>query len=139
MQALMKMERHAKAASILGHLVEKRPNIDRFQLDYAATLFVLGRDGEAEWVFQNVRQREHLPAAVRRNVENYLMRIRARQRCRLDLDLGFWHDSNVNNVPEIETVDVDPHGRSLDLQVSRRLSLTRRSSERTGACRSAPA
>ena len=109
-QALLKMRRYGAAAALLARLAEERPEVDRFQLDYAAALFALGRDDEAEAVFRDVRRRERLPPPVRRNVEDFLERIRARQRWRIDLDVGFWHDGNVNNAPERETVEVPLFG-----------------------------
>lgn len=117
-QALLKMRRHGAAASVLARLAEERPEVDRFQLDYAAALFALGRDDEAEAVFRDVRRREHLPPPVRRNVEDFLERIRARQRWRIDLDVGFWRDGNVNNAPEQETVEVPLFGGAFPITLS---------------------
>ncbi len=105
-QALLQTGRYAAAAQILGQLSTERPDTDRFQLDYAAALFALGRDDAAKAVFRDVLRRERLPPTVRRNVEGFLERIRDRQRWRVDLDIGFWHDNNVNNASERETVDV---------------------------------
>ena len=119
-QALLRMRRYAEAAAILGQLAGERPDIDRFRLDHAAALFALGRDDEAGAVFRDVRRQEHLPPAVRRNVEHFLMRIRARQRWRIDLDMGFWRDDNVNNAPERETVDVPLFGRTLPIKLDER-------------------
>ena len=119
-RALLKMRRYAEAAVILGQLAEARPDVDRLPLDYAAALFALRRDDEAEAVFQNVRRREDLPSAVRRNVEGFLELIRARQRWRIDLDVGFWRDDNVNNAPEHETVDVPLFGGVLPITLDER-------------------
>ena len=119
-QALLRMRRPAEAAAILGLLVESRPEVDRFQLDYAAALFALGRDDEARAVFRKVRRRESLPPVVRSNVERYLERIRARQRLQIDLDLGFWRDDNVNNAPERETVQVPLFGARLPFRLNER-------------------
>ena len=119
-QALLRMRRPAEAATILGQLAESRPEVDRFQLDYAAALFALGRDDEAGAVFRAARRRESLPPAVRSNVERYLERIRARQRLQIDLDMGFWHDGNVNNAPERETVEVPLFGTRLPFRLNER-------------------
>ena len=105
-QALLKMRHHAEAAVILGRLAEERPKIVRFRLDYARALFALRHDEEADTVFRNLRREYDLPLVVRRNVERFLERIRARQRLKTDLDLIFWHDSNVNNAPERASVEV---------------------------------
>ena len=105
-QALLAMRRYGPAAAILGRLAEERPETHRIRLDYAAALFALGRDDEAEALFREVWRREDLPPAVRRNVERFLEDLRARQRLQIDFDAGLWSDDNVNNAPEIETVEV---------------------------------
>ena len=109
-QALLSMGRRVEAAAILGQLAQERPDLDRVRLDYAAILFTLGRDAEARAVFQEIRRKEGLPPAVRRNVERFLEYIRARQRLRIDLDFGFWHNNNVNNASEREAVAVPQLG-----------------------------
>ena len=109
-QSLIASGRYARAARLLGRLARERPDLDRVQLDYAAVLFVLGRDGEAEEIFRAVRRREGLPEPVRRNVEAFLERIRARKSMRIDLDLGLWRDGNVNGASEYETVEIPIFG-----------------------------
>ncbi len=109
-QAYLKMRRFGAAEAVLRRLAEEHPDIDRFRLDHAAALYALGRDDEAGAMFWTLRRRENLPPTVRRNVEKYLERIRSRQRWRVDLDLGAWHDNNVNNAPERETVEVPLFG-----------------------------
>jgi len=109
-QALIKMGHHAQAAALLGKLAEERPDLDRVRLDLAASLFALGRDEEAGEVFREIWRKDDLPPAVRRNVERFLERIRARQGLRVDFDVGFWWDDNVNNAPERETVEVPALG-----------------------------
>ena len=109
-QALLKMGRPAHAAVILGQLAVERPELDRVRLDYASTLFALGHDEHAESIFRELRSKETLPAPVRRNVEGFLERIRARQRFQVNVDLGFWRDNNVNHAPEQDTVQVPIFG-----------------------------
>ena len=117
-QALMRLRRHEEAAVILAKLVAEQPAEDRFVLDYAATLFALGLDDDARAVFRKVRSERELPPVVRRNVERFLERIRARQPLRIDFDLGFWHDNNVNNAPERETVEVPVFGAPLSFTLN---------------------
>ena len=117
-QALMRLRRFEEAAIILGRLVAEQPAVDRFGLDHAAALFALGRDDDARAVFRTMRSERDLPPAVRRNVERFLERIRARQPLRIDLDFGFWHDDNVNNAPERETVEVPVFGRVLEIRLN---------------------
>ena len=109
-QALLKMGRTAHAAVILGQLAVERPELDRVRLDYASTLFTLGHDEHAGNIFRELRSKENLPAPVRRNVEGFLERIRARQRFQVNFDLGFWRDNNVNHAPEQDTVQVPIFG-----------------------------
>ena len=112
-QAHLRLRRYEEAASILRELVRERPSIHRFQLDYAAALFALGRNEEARKIFLEVRRNPDLPSAVRRNVERFLQQILSQQRFRVDLDWGFWRDDNVNNAPEIETVTIPVLGQRL--------------------------
>ena len=109
-QALLKMGRPAHAAVILGQLAVERPELDRVRLDYASTLFTLGHDEHAGNIFRELRGKENLPAPVRRNVEGFLERIRARQRFQVNFDFGFWRDSNVNHAPEQDSVEVPIFG-----------------------------
>ena len=109
-QALLKMGRPAHAAVILGQLTAERPELNRVRLDYAATLFTLGHDEHAETLFRELRREDDLPAPVRRNVENFLERIRARQKFQVNFDFGFWRDNNVNHAPEQDTVQVPIFG-----------------------------
>lgn len=118
-QALLRMARFAEAAEILARLAEEQPESDRVQLDYAAALFALGRDEEAAAIFREMRRRD-LPPMVRRNVEGFLERIHARQRLRIDLDMGFWRDDNVNNAAERETVEAPIFGTLLPLTLDER-------------------
>jgi len=105
-QALLRMGQPREAAAILGRLAGEHPEIDRVQLDYAASLFAIGRDEEAEGLFREMWRKEGLPPPVRRNVERFLERIRARRSLQVDFDVGLWPDDNVNNAPERDTVEV---------------------------------
>ena len=105
-QALLKMGRPAHAAVILGQLAAEQPELNRVRLDFASTLFTLGHDEQAETIFRELRRKDDLPAQVRRNVEGFLERIRARQRFQVNFDFGFWRDNNVNHAPEQESVQV---------------------------------
>ena len=95
-QALLAGGHYAQAAGVLGKLAEDRPELDRVSLDHAAVLFTLGRDDEADAVFRDMLRKEHLTPTTRRAIEEYLQRIRVRQRWLFDFDVGFWRDDNVN-------------------------------------------
>ena len=109
-QALLAGGHYAQAAQLLGRFAEDRPDLDLVRLEYAATLFALGRDDKAGEIFRDIRRKKDLPPPVQRNVDGFLERIRARQRWRLDFDMGFWRDDNVNNAPESETVAIPAFG-----------------------------
>ena len=109
-QALIADGHLAQAAVMLERLAEERPELDRVRLDRAALLFTLGRDNEADAIFRDIRRSESVSRATRRRVEQYLARIRARQRWQLDFDVGFWRDDNVNNATEDETVAIPAFG-----------------------------
>lgn len=109
-QALMAGGRLAQAERVLARLAEERPDNLRVRLDRAAVLFALGRDDEAGALFREVRRRADLPPDARRRVEGLLARILARQRLRVDLDLGLWYDGNVNNAAEADTVAIPAFG-----------------------------
>ena len=109
-QALLAGGHYAQAAGVLGKLAEDRPELDRVSLDHAAVLFTLGRDDEADAVFRDMLRKEHLTPTTRRAIEEYLQRIRVRQRWLFDFDVGFWRDDNVNNAPENETVAIPALG-----------------------------
>ena len=109
-RALLAGGHYSQAAHVLRRLAEDRPGLDRIILDYAEVLFVLGRDEESEEAFRGILAKDELPLPVRRNVEGFLERIRARQRLRYDFDVGFWHDDNVNHAPDDETVAIPALG-----------------------------
>ena len=83
-------------------------------------LFRLGRDDEAREIFLAVRRKPDLPATVRRNVEDYLERIRSRDPLHIGLDFGLWHDRNINNASEAETVEIPVFGTRLPFRLNER-------------------
>ena len=109
-QALLQLGRHAQAALVLESPAESRPDLDQVRLDHAAVLFALGRDDEADAIFREMLRKRRLSPEIRRVIEDYLRRIRARQRWKLDFDVGVWHDDNVNNVTEDETAAIPAFG-----------------------------
>ena len=109
-QALLAGGRFAQAERVLARIAEERPDNLRVRLDRALALFALGRYDEAGALFREVRRQPDLPADARRKVEEFLSDILARQRLRVDLDLGLWYDGNVNNAPEVDTVQFPVFG-----------------------------
>ncbi len=118
-QALLTGGRHAQAERVLARLAEERPDNLRVRLDRALALFALRRDDEAGALFREARRAPELPDDARRKVEVFLSRILARQRLRVDLDLGLWRDGNVNNAPEVDTVRFPAFG-NLEFRLNER-------------------
>ena len=109
-QVLLRMNHLAVATQILGVVAVRRPLVDRIQLDYAVLLFALGKDDAARTTLFDLRRRQSLSDTQRRNVESILEQIRNRQSVKLEFDVGFWQDDNVNNAPEDETAPIPALG-----------------------------
>ena len=118
-QALMAGGRYAQAEQVLARLAREQPDNLRVRLDRAAALFALGRDDEAGQLFREARRAPDLPPAVKRRVEGFLGSILARQRLRVDFDLGLWHDRNVNNAAEVGTLTIPALG-NLEFELDQR-------------------
>lgn len=108
-QAHMGLGNRVKATQILGQLAKEYPQVDRLQLDYAAMLYTLGRDEEADVIFREVREKD-LPEQVQRNVERFLERIHRRKSLLVDYDFSVWKDDNVNNAAEVDHVEIPLFG-----------------------------
>ena len=119
-QELMRAGRFAEAEPVLRWIRRTRPGLVRVQLDHALVLFRLGRDDEAREIFLSVRREPGLPAQVRRNVEDYLERIRSRDPLQIGLDFGLWRDANINNASEAETVEIPVFGTRLPFRLNER-------------------
>ena len=119
-QEHMRAGRFDKAAPILQWILRTQPELVRVQLDYALVLFRLGRDDEAREIFLAVRRKPDLPFAVRRNVEDFLQRIRDREPLQFGFDFGLWRDENINNASEAETIDIPVFGTTLPFTLNER-------------------
>lgn len=109
-QAHMGLGNREKAMQILGRLAKEYPQVDRLQLDYAAMLYSVGRDEEADAIFREIREKENLPEPVKRNVEKFLERIHQRKSLLIDYDFSVWKDDNVNNATEVDEVEIPLFG-----------------------------
>ena len=98
------------ATQILGRLAKEYPQVDRLQLDYAAMLYSMGRDEEADEIFREIREKKNLPEPVKRNVEKFLERIHRRKSLLIDYDFSVWKDDNVNNATEVDEVEIPLFG-----------------------------
>ena len=119
-QEHMRAGRFEQAVQTLRWILRTRPGLVRVQLDHALVLFRLGRDDEARKIFLSIRRKPDLPAPVRRNVEDFLERIRAREPLQIGFDFGLWPDKNINNASEAETVDVPIFGTTLPFTINER-------------------
>ena len=109
-QALLAGGRLPQAERVLARLAREWPDNLRLRLDRAAVLFAMGRDDEADGLFRAARRAPDLPPEARRKTEEFLGRILARRRLRVDLDLGLGRDSNVNNAADVGTVAIPAFG-----------------------------
>lgn len=91
-------------------VVAESPVEIRKRLDYAASLFMQGRDAEAKEIFLVIHANPRVPIQVRRNIEEFLIRLRQRQPLRFDFNLKYWRDANVNNAAEIENISIPYFG-----------------------------
>ena len=105
-QAHMGLGDREMATRILGQLAQRHPQVDRLKLDYAAMLYSLGRDEEADAIFREIREKKKLPEPVRSNVEKFLQRIYQRKSLLIDYDISVWKDNNVNNAAEVDQVEI---------------------------------
>ena len=111
--ALLRLGLAAEAEAVLAPLAARYPGAGRVQLDHAFALFLLRRDEEARSILRRVGRATISRKPVRRNIEDLLAEIRARAKLRVDLDVSLWHDTNVNNAPEIETIGIPFGGSTL--------------------------
>ena len=109
-QAHMGLGNRKMATRILGRLAKEYPQVDRLQLDYAAMLYAVGRDEEADAIFREIREKKDLPEPVQRNVERFLERIHRRKSLLIDYDFSVWKDDNVNNATEVDEVEIPLFG-----------------------------
>lgn len=109
-QAYRGLGNREMAARLLGRLAKEYPKVARLQLDYAAMLYSVGRDEEADAIFRDIREKKDLPKPVQRNVEKFLERIHRRKSLLIDYDLSVWKDDNINNAAEIEQVEIPLYG-----------------------------
>lgn len=109
-QAHMGLGNREMATRILGRLAKEYPQVDRLQLDYAAMLYSMGRDEEADAIFREIREKKDLPEPVQRNVEKFLERIHRRKSLLIDYDFSVWKDDNVNNATEVDQVEIPLFG-----------------------------
>lgn len=109
-QAHMGLGNRKAATQILGRLAKEYPQVDRLQLDYAAMLYAVGRDEEADAIFRDVREKNNVPTPVKRNIEKFLEGIHRRKSLLIDYELGVWKDDNVNNATEVDEVEIPLFG-----------------------------
>lgn len=108
--------RHAE--NVFRRILDRDPKLLRVRLELARTLYMQGRDEQADYHFR-LASAEHPTAPVIRNILRFREAIRARRSWRLNMDIGFAPDSNINSATDKETVDIyglpfrlDPGARS---------------------------
>lgn len=85
--------------------LEHAPNATRIRLELARTLFLAGKDEDAEYHFKlAIAQRP--PEAVIANIARYREAIRARRAWRFNVNFAVAPDSNINSGTDKERVDI---------------------------------
>ena len=93
------------AEAIFRAILDRNPRLLRVRLELARTLFMEKRDEQADYHFR-LAAGEQPSAAVLRNITRFREAIRARRAWRLNFDIGFAPDSNINSATDKESVDV---------------------------------
>ena len=85
--------------------LEREPNATRIRLELARTLFLAGKDEDAEYHFK-LAIAQKPPEAVIANIIRYREAIRARRAWRFNVNFGVAPDSNINSATDKEHVDI---------------------------------
>ena len=108
--------RHAEA--MFHRILDRDPRLVRVRLELARTLYMEGKDEQADYHFR-LAASEHPSAVVLRNILRFREAIRARRSWSFSFNFGFAPDSNINSATDKETVDIyglpfqlDPTGRA---------------------------
>ena len=98
---------YARAEAIFRQILDRQPNLLRVRLELARTLYMEGKDEQADYHFR-LAAGERPSDPVLRNILRFRQAIRSRRSWRFDFDFGFAPDSNINSATDKETVDI--HG-----------------------------
>lgn len=86
-------------------ILDRDPRLLRVRLELARTLFMEGKDDQADYHFR-LASAEQPPAQVSRNIVKFREAIRARRSWRFNVDFGFAPDSNINSATDKQAVDI---------------------------------
>ncbi|MDB5708136.1 MAG: hypothetical protein JWL96_206 [Sphingomonas bacterium] len=105
LQGLIAMEAHDYAAAVrhFRRLLVREPKTVRARLEIGRAYFMLGDYGNAERQFLFARAGK-LPPTVRKNIDRFLIAIRARKRFSVSVSLTLATDSNRNAGPTTDSV-----------------------------------
>ena len=119
-----KLGKFNKALNIYILMLQKNPANNRVKLELAMTYYKLGDFKRANDLFKNVLQDKNLPQNVRKNIENLLVNLNAKQDIKSDhffntmLSVGYGYDSNVKNNTDDKYVYLGRLPLELDSKVS---------------------
>ena len=96
-----------RAEEMFRGILDRDPRLLRVRLELARALYMQNEDEQADYHF-GLAATGHPPALVMRNILRFREAIRARRSWRLNFDIGFAPDSNVNSATDKDTIDI--HG-----------------------------
>jgi hypothetical protein len=109
---------YRRAEAMFHRILDRDPRLVRVRLELARTLYMEGKDEQADYHFR-LAAADRPPEAVLRNILRFRDAIRARRSWTFNVDFGFTPDSNINAATDKETVDIyglpfqlDPTGRA---------------------------
>ncbi|MDF7775676.1 surface lipoprotein assembly modifier [Sphingomonas sp. AOB5] len=111
---------HATAAEFYKEILSDDPGQTRVRLELGRELLAMGHTASADKQFKIAAQDDDLPEDVARTIRSVRDVIRARRAWRLDIDLGFAPDSNINNATASDTVTILWGGIPLPLTLDQR-------------------
>jgi hypothetical protein len=96
----------ASAANTFKNILADDPNQTRVRLELARAMLAMGQMSSADRQFKLAEQDGDLPPDVAQAIRGARAVIRSRRAWRLDFDVGFAPDSNINNATGADTINV---------------------------------
>ncbi|WBH16833.1 porin family protein [Sphingomonas radiodurans] len=97
---------HAGAVQFYEAILADDPNQTRVRIELGKAMLALGKPASADRQFKYAAQDDELPADVAQSIRGVRDIIRANKSWRVNVNLGFAPDSNINSATSAETVTV---------------------------------
>ena len=108
---------HAGAIGFYEAILADDPSQTRVRLELGKSMFALGRTASADRQFKFAAQDDELPADLAQSIRSVRDVIRANKAWRVNVNVGFAPDSNINGATSAETVTVHLGDLALPLQL----------------------